>query len=82
MVRDEAAIVLEALEEHRCTVGPTVGGDGIDVAVVKVPAEVCQRCGERLYPQETVRRFEEIRGKLRRRETGAFQPLGKSYEVV
>ena len=32
-------------------------------AVVKVPAYVCLRCGERLYSQETVRRFWNIREK-------------------
>jgi YgiT-type zinc finger domain-containing protein len=37
---------------------------GIHVAVIKVQAEVCLHCGERLYSQETVRRFEKIRAKL------------------
>ena len=30
---------------------------GLDTATVKVSAEVCLRCGERLYSQETVRCF-------------------------
>ena len=34
---------------------------GNHVAVLTVQAEVCLRCGERLYSQETVRRFEQIR---------------------
>jgi len=34
---------------------------GSHIAVTKVLAEVCLGCGERLYSQETVRRFEEIR---------------------
>jgi len=55
------------------------GGDNI--AVLKVCAEVCLRCGERLYAQETVRRFEEIRVKLERRETADFQPLGLAFQV-
>ena len=38
---------------------------GGDMAVLRVRAEVCQRCGERLYSEETVRKFEEVRGKLR-----------------
>jgi len=37
---------------------------GADTAVVKVHAEVCLHCGERLYSQETVRRFERMREKL------------------
>lgn len=32
--------------------------DGIHTATIRVKAEVCLHCGERLYPQETVRRFE------------------------
>jgi len=55
---------------------------GIHVAVLKVRAEVCLHCGERLYSQEAVRRFEEIRAKLKRQETEAFQPLGLSFQVV
>jgi len=76
---------------ERC---PVCGGDlvgkevekllrgGIHTAVLKVRAEVCLHCGERLYSQETVRRFEEIRAKLERQETAGFQPLGSSFQVV
>jgi YgiT-type zinc finger domain-containing protein len=55
---------------------------GVNTAVVKVQAEVCLRCGERLYTQEAVRRFEEIRTKLERQETKGFRVLGKSFEVA
>lgn len=55
---------------------------GGNTAVLKVQAEVCLRCGERLYSQETVRRFEEIRAKLERKETKDFKPLGQSFQVV
>ena len=55
---------------------------GIHTAVLKVRAEVCLHCGERLYSQETVKRFEEIRTKLERRETADFEPLGLSFQVV
>ncbi len=54
---------------------------GVHTAVLKVRAEVCLRCGERLYSQETVRRFEEIRAKLERQETVEFQPLGQSFQA-
>ncbi|MBI4639997.1 MAG: YgiT-type zinc finger protein [Candidatus Tectomicrobia bacterium] len=54
---------------------------GVHTAVLKVQAEVCLRCGERLYSQETVRRFEEIRAKLERQETADFQPMGVSFRV-
>ena len=55
------------------------GGD--HTAVVNVEAQVCLHCGERLYSEQTVRRFEEIRAKLERQETKEFQPLGRSFGV-
>jgi YgiT-type zinc finger domain-containing protein len=55
---------------------------GVHTAVVKVRAEVCLHCGERLYSQETVRWFEEIRSKLEREEVAAFEPLGRSFKVA
>jgi len=54
---------------------------GSHIAVMKVTAEVCLGCGERLYSQETVRRFEEVRSKLEREEVSAMQPLGRSFQV-
>ena len=55
---------------------------GIHTAVLKVRADVCLRCGERLYSVETVRRFEQIRQKLERQEVAEFQPLGQSFQVA
>jgi len=55
---------------------------GVHTAVLRVRAEVCLHCGERLYSDDTIRRFEEIRAKLERQETAEFQPLGRSYQVV
>ncbi len=55
---------------------------GAHTAVTRVRAEVCLHCGERLYDQETVKRFEEIRGKLRRQQTAEFRAIGQSFEVV
>ena len=54
---------------------------GVNTATVKVKAYVCLHCGERLYSQDIVRRFEEIRTKLERRDTAAFQVLGKSFQA-
>ncbi|MBW2138235.1 MAG: YgiT-type zinc finger protein, partial [Deltaproteobacteria bacterium] len=51
---------------------------GRHTAVLRVHAEVCLHCGERLYSQDTVRYFEQIRSKLERQETSGFQPLGQS----
>ncbi len=73
---------------------PVCGGDltnkrvekilrgGNHMALMEVRAEVCLHCGERLYSEETVRRFDQIRAKLERQETEEFQPLGRSFRVV
>ena len=55
---------------------------GVDVAVLTVSAEVCHRCGERLYREQDVRRFEEIREKLKRQETTGLRAMGQSFEVA
>jgi YgiT-type zinc finger domain-containing protein len=55
---------------------------GVHTAVLKVRAEVCLRCGERLYSEQTVRRFEEIRAKLERQETAEFEVMGQSFQVT
>ena len=54
---------------------------GNNTAVLTVKAEVCLHCGERLYSQETVQKFELIREKLAGEDTEDFQPLGKSFQV-
>jgi YgiT-type zinc finger domain-containing protein len=48
---------------------------------MKVIAEVCLHCGERLYAEDVVKSFEEIRGKLRKQEFGHFKTLGQSFTV-
>jgi len=55
---------------------------GIHTAVVRARAEVCLKCGERLYSAGTIRRFEQIRAKLERQEVADFQPLGRSFQVA
>lgn len=55
---------------------------GLHTAVLRVRADVCLRCGERLYSAETVKRFEQIRQKLERQEVAEFQPLGQTFQVV
>jgi YgiT-type zinc finger domain-containing protein len=55
---------------------------GVHTAIIKVRAEVCLHCGERLYSQETVELFEEIRRKLERKEVANFQPIGQSFQVI
>jgi len=55
---------------------------GIHTAVIRVRADVCLQCGERLYAVDTVRRFEQIRQKLERQEVAEFQPLDQSFQVA
>lgn len=55
---------------------------GNHTAVLEVQAEVCLRCGGRLYPLATVRRFEQIRAKLERGQVEGFQSLGQSFKVA
>ncbi len=54
---------------------------GTHTAVLKVKADVCLHCGERLYPEKTARRFEEVRNKLERNDVEGFDVLGKSFLV-
>ena len=73
---------------------PVCGGDmvekevekllcgGKNTAMLKVNAEVCLHCGERLYSQETVSRFKQIREKLLHQDIADFQPLGQSFQAV
>ena len=55
---------------------------GVNTAIIRVRAEVCLHCGERLYSQETIRLFEEVRRKLERKEVANFQPIGQSFKVT
>lgn len=55
------------------------GGD--NTAIVRVVAEVCLHCGERLYSEETIRKFEDIRRRLVRKETEGYTLVGQSYRV-
>jgi YgiT-type zinc finger domain-containing protein len=54
---------------------------GNNTAVVKVKAEVCLHCGERLYSEQQVREFEQIRNKLAKNDTQDYNRLGYSYQV-
>ena len=54
---------------------------GVNLAAVKVRADVCLRCGERLYSRATVNRFERIREKLATQQVDEFSPLGRSFQI-
>jgi YgiT-type zinc finger domain-containing protein len=55
---------------------------GVNTAVMRVTAYVCLQCGERLYAEETVRRFEQVRQKLATEDVAEFQLLGQTYQVA
>ena len=55
---------------------------GVNTASIRVLADVCLRCGERYYPFETVRRFEQIVVQLERQEVDGFEPMGRSFRVA
>lgn len=55
---------------------------GNNTAILKVKAEICLHCGERLYSQEVIQKFEQIRAKLAREDTKEFRRLGTSFKVV
>lgn len=55
---------------------------GSNTAILRVKAEVCLHCGERLYGPETVAHFEEIRTKLTTEDVAEFEPVGKTYQVA
>lgn len=55
---------------------------GNHTATLEVKAEVCLRCGEKLYTPETVQKFEEIRLKLKNNQTQDFKPVGTAFQVV
>ncbi|MBN1892988.1 YgiT-type zinc finger protein [bacterium] len=54
---------------------------GNHTAVLKVSADVCLHCGERLYSPRTIKLFEEIRRKLANQEVSEFKILGKSFQI-
>jgi YgiT-type zinc finger domain-containing protein len=55
---------------------------GKNTAVVKVQAEVCLHCGERLYSKDTVSFFERIRSKLEQQDVSEFEPIGQAFAVA
>jgi YgiT-type zinc finger domain-containing protein len=55
---------------------------GSDTAAITVRVEICTHCGERLYSEDTIRLFEDIRAKLQLRQTKGFHQKGKFYEVA
>lgn len=55
---------------------------GKHTAIITINAEVCLHCGEILFSDGDIRRFEEIKKKLERNEVQSFRQLGQSFQVV
>ncbi len=55
---------------------------GVHTAILRVEADVCLHCGERLYSQETVKYFEQIRSKLNRQDLKDLKPIGQTFQVA
>jgi YgiT-type zinc finger domain-containing protein len=54
---------------------------GGNTATLNVTAEICSRCGEQLYTQDTVLSFEKIRAKLLNQEFTNLKSVGQSFTV-
>lgn len=52
-----------------------------NMATITVEAMVCLRCGECFYPEETVKRFENVRARLARDQTDGLALVGGAYEA-
>lgn len=54
---------------------------GNNTAVITTQAGVCLKCGEHLYEPEAIKRFEEIREKLREDSLEGFKVIGRTFSV-
>ena len=82
---------VEAVSEHYAC--PRCGGrvfqkqikkllrGGVNTAVVNTVADVCEHCGESMYPIKQVLEFERIEAQLESGDTDEFRPLGRTFEV-
>jgi hypothetical protein len=55
---------------------------GTNTATIKVYAEVCLHCGEQIYSQKTIKKFEEIRNKLAKNDLAGLKEVGKLFRVA
>ena len=49
------------------------------MAILKVKAGVCEKCGERFYTKEVHKKIEQIRSELKQKITEMYKPLGRTY---
>lgn len=55
---------------------------GNHTAAIKVSAEVCLHCGERLYAPDIIKNFEDIRNKLEHNNLQGLVEVGKALQVT
>jgi YgiT-type zinc finger domain-containing protein len=55
---------------------------GTNTAIIRVTAQVCLHCGERLYKPDTISRFDGIRKKLSQEDVKEFELVGKTFHVA
>ncbi|HQO03916.1 MAG TPA: YgiT-type zinc finger protein [Spirochaetota bacterium] len=55
---------------------------GENTASIMVKTEVCLHCGERLYSPEIIKKFDEIRLKLKSGDVKDFEPSGQFFRVA
>jgi YgiT-type zinc finger domain-containing protein len=55
---------------------------GENTAIVEVGADVCLRCGERLYGQDVVEKFEDIRDRFERGDVEDMKLMGNVYRAA
>jgi len=52
---------------------------GSNVAILKVKAGVCSKCGERIYSKDTHEKIQKIRKELELGKTEDFEVIGRAY---
>jgi YgiT-type zinc finger domain-containing protein len=60
----------------------TIIKGGHHTAEVRVDAEVCEKCGERLYSPESLQLFEKVRQELESGKVKNLKPIGTAFELV
>lgn len=63
------------------TIVHTING-GNNTAIIDVNVESCLMCGEILFTPDQVRRFEEIKKKLKSGHIEGFIPIGKNFRIA
>ena len=54
---------------------------GENIVSIKVTAEVCLHCGEKIYTEDIIKLFESVRNKLKKHEFSHFKTLGQSFTI-